>query len=27
MTDATAVLSEDNEGHTLTMSRHFAAPR
>lgn len=27
MTDATAVLSEDNEGHTLTMSRRFVAPR
>lgn len=27
MTDATAALTEENEGHTLTMTRRFAAPR
>ena len=26
MTDATAALTEDNEGHTLTMTRRVAAP-
>lgn len=27
MTDATAATAEENGGHTLTMSRRFAAPR
>lgn len=27
MTDATAAITEENEGYTLTLSRRFAAPR